>query len=63
MNLNTLFNGDSPIKFDGIKDPVKNFSNISYGNIDMYQATANCEVGISLSSTPDASFKTSRAIS
>lgn len=40
MNLNTLFNGDSPIKFDGIKDPVKNFSNISYGNIDMYQATA-----------------------
>lgn len=40
MNLNTLFNGDSSLKFDGIRNPVNNFANISYGTIDMYQATA-----------------------
>ena len=40
VNLDTVFNGNSPRKFDGITDPVGNFGNMSYGNVNLYTATA-----------------------
>ena len=40
VNLDTIFNGNSPRKFDGIADPVGNFGNMSYGNVNLYTATA-----------------------
>ena len=40
VNLDTVFNGNSPRKFDGIADPVGNFGNMSYGNVNLYTATA-----------------------
>lgn len=41
VSLNTSFNGNSPLRFDGIQDPVANFGNTSYGYINLYNATAN----------------------
>ena len=40
VNLDTVFNGNSPRKFDGITDLVGNFGNMSYGNVNLYTATA-----------------------
>lgn len=40
MSLNTLFNGNTGQKFEGIEKPVNNFGNMNYGMVDMYQATA-----------------------
>ena len=40
VNLDTVFNGNSPRTFDGIADPVGNFGNMSYGNVNLYTATA-----------------------
>ena len=40
-SLDTLFNGNSPLKFNGIEKPVANFGNASYGSINLYKATAN----------------------
>lgn len=40
-SLDTQFNGNSPQQFSGITAPVSNFANVSYGNINLYQATAN----------------------
>lgn len=40
-SLDTMFNGNSPRKFDGIDKPVGNFANMSYGTINLYNATAN----------------------
>lgn len=40
-SLNTQFNGNSPRKFDGIDTPVGNFSNRSFGMVNLYSATAN----------------------
>ena len=41
VSLNTYFNGNSPRTFTGITDPVQNFGNVSYGTINLYNATAN----------------------
>ena len=46
-SLDTMFNGNSPRKFDGIDKPVGNFANMSYGTINLYNATAN-SVNLSL---------------
>lgn len=40
-SLNTLFNGNSPRKFNGIDKPVANFANTNYGMVNLYGATAN----------------------
>lgn len=40
-SLDTMFNGNSPRKFEGIDKPVGNFANMSYGMINLYSATAN----------------------
>lgn len=40
VSLDTVFNGNSPQRFEGIEDPVANFNNLSYGNVDLYTATA-----------------------
>lgn len=40
-SLDTMFNGNSPRKFDGIEKPVGNFANASYGMINLYKATAD----------------------
>lgn len=40
VSLDTLFNGNSPRSFPGISDPVANFANQSYGNVNLYRATA-----------------------
>lgn len=39
-SLNTTFNGDSPRSFPGLTTPVKNYKNVSYGRISLYQAIA-----------------------
>lgn len=41
VSLDTLFNGNSPRTYDGITTSVANFNNVSYGWINLYQATAN----------------------
>ncbi|EFA22250.1 transglycosylase [Bifidobacterium gallicum DSM 20093 = LMG 11596] len=44
VSFNTLFNGNSPVLFEttpGVFAEVPNALNISYGNINLYQATAN----------------------
>lgn len=40
-NLNTLFNGNTGLKFKGIEKPVNNFANTNWGMINLYKATAN----------------------
>lgn len=40
-SLDTLFNGNSSRKFDGIDKPVGNFANMNYGMVNLYSATAN----------------------
>ncbi|RFD78021.1 transglycosylase domain-containing protein [Gardnerella vaginalis] len=40
-NLNTLFNGNTGLKFKGIDKPVNNFANTNWGIINLYKATAN----------------------
>lgn len=40
-NLNTLFNGNTGLKFKGIEKPVNNFANTNWGIINLYKATAN----------------------
>ncbi len=40
-NLNTLFNGNTGLKFRGIDKPVNNFANTNWGMINLYKATAN----------------------
>ncbi len=40
VSLDTTFNGNSPRTYDGITDSVSNFNNVSYGWIDLYDATA-----------------------
>lgn len=40
-NLNTLFNGNTGLKFKGINKPVNNFANTNWGIINLYKATAN----------------------
>lgn len=40
-NLNTLFNGNTGLKFRGIDKPVNNFANTNWGIINLYKATAN----------------------
>ena len=41
VNFSTLFNGNSHQHFSGITSEVNNALNINWGNIDLYQATAN----------------------
>ena len=41
VNFNTTFNGNSHQRFSGISDEVNNALNINWGNINLYQATAN----------------------
>ncbi|EIK83484.1 penicillin-binding protein [Gardnerella pickettii 00703Bmash] len=40
-NLDTLFNGNTGLKFKGIDKPVNNFANTNWGIINLYKATAN----------------------
>lgn len=40
-SLNTLFNGNTGLKFKGIDKPVNNFANTNWGIINLYKATAN----------------------
>ncbi len=40
-SLNTLFNGNSNLKFEGIDKPVNNYANTNWGIINLYKATAN----------------------
>lgn len=40
-SLNTLFNGNTGLKFKGINKPVNNFANTNWGIINLYKATAN----------------------
>lgn len=40
-SLNTLFNGNTGLKFRGIDKPVNNFANTNWGIINLYKATAN----------------------
>ncbi|MFU0544079.1 transglycosylase domain-containing protein [Gardnerella vaginalis] len=40
-SLNTLFNGNSNLKFEGIDKPVNNYANTNWGTINLYKATAN----------------------
>lgn len=40
-SLNTLFNGNTGLKFKGIDKPVNNFANTNWGMINLYKATAN----------------------
>ena len=39
--LEDRFNGNSGRRFDGVKDPIRNFGNRSWGNIDLLRATEN----------------------
>ncbi|WP_335341397.1 transglycosylase domain-containing protein [Bifidobacterium oedipodis] len=41
VNFNTLFNGNSHQHFSGISNEVNNALENNFGNIDLYQATAN----------------------
>ncbi|NEG97092.1 penicillin-binding protein [Bifidobacterium sp. SMB2] len=41
VSLNTVFNGNSPRSFPGITTPMTNSGGVSYGYINLYQATAN----------------------
>ncbi|WP_418969567.1 transglycosylase domain-containing protein [Alloscardovia omnicolens] len=41
VNLNTIFNGNSPQSFPGIAQPVANYGNRSYGYISLTQALAH----------------------
>lgn len=41
VSLDTLFNGNSPRDFPGLSTPMTNSGGVSYGNIDLYKATAN----------------------
>lgn len=41
VSLDTVFNGNSPQRYTGIASPVQNFGNQSFGNINLYSATAN----------------------
>lgn len=40
MSLNTVFNGSSGRVFPGLSQPVNNYANANYGNVNMYQAVA-----------------------
>ena len=40
-SLDTQFNGNSPRTFKGLKTPVKNFGDTSYGNVTLYKAVAS----------------------
>ena len=41
VNFNTLFNGNSHQHFSGLSNEVNNALEINWGNINLYQATAN----------------------
>lgn len=41
VSLQTLFNGNSPRSFPGLSQTMHNAGNVSYGNINLIQATAN----------------------
>lgn len=41
VNLNTTFNGNSPRSFPGLTTAMTNAGGVSYGYINLYQATAN----------------------
>ncbi|MDR3128069.1 MAG: penicillin-binding protein [Bifidobacteriaceae bacterium] len=41
LDFNKLYNGNSPVKFKGLKNSVSNAENISYGQINLYKALAN----------------------
>lgn len=41
VNFNTMFNGNSGQHFNGISEVVNNALNNNWGNINLYQATAN----------------------
>lgn len=41
VSLNTTFNGNSPRDFSGLSTPMANAAGVSYGTINLYQATAN----------------------
>ncbi|WP_348519392.1 transglycosylase domain-containing protein [Bifidobacterium sp. ESL0790] len=41
VSLNTTFNGNSPRTYTNITQPVQNFGNQSFGNTNLYNATAN----------------------
>ena len=41
VSLNTTFNGNSPRNFPGLTTPMTNSGYVSYGYINLYQATAN----------------------
>ena len=41
VNFNTLFNGNTGQHFEGIAAEVNNALNMNWGNINLYQATAN----------------------
>lgn len=41
VSLNTTFNGNSPRTYTNITQPVQNFGNQSFGNANLYSATAN----------------------
>ena len=40
-SLDTVFNGNSPREFTGLGESMSNSGNVSYGYIDLYEATAN----------------------
>lgn len=41
LSLRSVFNGNSPQTFAGLPKPLSNDGNVSYGYINLYQATAN----------------------
>lgn len=41
VSLDTVFNGNSPRSFPGLKQPMSNSGGASYGYINLYKATAN----------------------
>ena len=41
VSLDTTFNGNSPRNFPGLTTPMTNSGGVSYGTINLYQATAN----------------------
>ncbi|MDR2748918.1 MAG: penicillin-binding protein [Bifidobacteriaceae bacterium] len=41
LDFNKLYNGNSPQKFKGLKNPVSNADNVSYGQVNLYKGLAN----------------------
>ncbi|MDR2799104.1 MAG: penicillin-binding protein [Bifidobacteriaceae bacterium] len=41
FDFNKLYNGNSPQKFNGLKNPVSNADDVSYGMINLYKGLAN----------------------